>query len=124
MKGKNILTLGLGLRLSLGLGLGICLISCGSERPFSAKYTSPNQVVIIYQGKQYTLNRYGISPSVPFGYRFEDDGDLDLTVGDRLYEVDSPYDRDKDKKKVKKKTKPTTKKNQTVKKKTTAKVKQ
>jgi hypothetical protein len=101
MKGKNILTLSIG----LGLGLGLCLAGCGSERPFSAEYTSPNQVVIVYQGKQYTLNRYGISPSVPFGYRFEDDGDLDLTVNGRLYEVDSPYDRDKDKKKIKKKTK-------------------
>ncbi len=101
MKGKNILIWGIG----LGLGLGICLAGCGSERPFSAEYTSPNQVVIIYQGKEYTLNRYGISPSVPFGYRFEDDGDLDLTVNGRLYEVDSPYDRDKDKKKIKKKTK-------------------
>jgi hypothetical protein len=101
MKGKNILTLGIG----LGLGLGICLAGCGSERPFSAEYTSPNQVVIVYQGTQYTLNRYGISASVPFGYRFEDDGDLDLTVDGKLYEVDSPYDIDKAKKKIKKKTK-------------------
>jgi hypothetical protein len=102
MKGKNILILGLG----LGLGLGIFLTGCGSERPFSAKYTSPNQVLIIYQGKQYALNRYGISPSVPFGYRFEDDGDLDLTIDGRLYEVDSPYDKEKKKvtKKVETKT--------------------
>ncbi|CAK8718375.1 hypothetical protein KKHLCK_07545 [Candidatus Electrothrix laxa] len=112
MKGKNILTLGIG----LGLGLGICLAGCGSERPFSAEYTSPNQVVIIYQGKQYTLNRYGIAASVPFGYRFEDDGDLDLTVDGRLYEVDSPYDIDK--KKVKRKIKA-----KTVKKKPVAKAK-
>ncbi|WPD24805.1 MAG: hypothetical protein Q3M24_14130 [Candidatus Electrothrix aestuarii] len=95
MKGKTI--------LALGIGLGIFLTSCGSERPFSARYTSPNQVIITYQGKQYTLNRYGIAASVPFAYRFEDDGDLDLTIGGKLYEVDSPYDRDKDKKKVKKK---------------------
>ncbi|MCW5207593.1 hypothetical protein VU11_02790, partial [Desulfobulbus sp. US2] len=109
-KVKNILTSGIG-----GIGLGICLVGCGSDRPFSAEYTSPNQVVIIYQGKQYTLDRYGIPASVPFGYRFEDDGDLDLTIDDKLYEVDSPYD--KDKKKVKKKTK-------TVKKKPAAKAKQ
>ncbi|MCI5165105.1 MAG: hypothetical protein D3903_03180 [Candidatus Electrothrix sp. GM3_4] len=101
MKGKNILTLGIG----LGLGLGVCLAGCGSNRPFSAEYTSPNQVAIIYQGKQYMLNRYGISSSVPFSYRFEDDGDLDLTIDGRLYEVDSPYDIDKKKKKVKKKAK-------------------
>ncbi|MDU9049140.1 MAG: hypothetical protein Q3M30_09825 [Candidatus Electrothrix sp. Rat3] len=112
MKGKNILIVGIGLGIGLGLGLGVCLTGCGSERPFSAEYTSPNQVVIIYQGKKYTLNRYGISPSVPFSYRFEDDGDLDLTVNGRLYEVDSPYDKDKDKdkKKVKKKTQPVKKK--------------
>ena len=117
-----MLTLGLG----LSLGLGICLAGCGSERPFSAEYTSPNQVVIVYQGKQYSLNRYGISASVPFGYRFEDDGDLDLTVDGRLYEVDSPYDRDKAKKKIKKKTKVKKKsvaKTKTVKKKSTAKAK-
>ena len=98
MKVKNILILGVG-----GIGLGICLAGCGPDRPFSAEYTSPNQVVIIYQGKQYTLDRYGIPASVPFGYRFEDDGDLDLTIDDKLYEVDSPHD--KDKKKVKKKIK-------------------
>ncbi len=109
MKVKNILTLGIG-----GIGLGICLAGCGSDRPFSAEYTSPNQVVIIYQGKQYTLDRYGIPASVPFSYRFEDDGDLDLTIDGKLYEVDSPYDRDK--KKVNKKTK-------TVKKKPAAKAK-
>lgn len=104
MKGKTI--------LALGIGLGMFLAGCGSERPFSARYTSPNQVIITYQGKQYTLNRYGIAASVPFAYRFEDDGDLDLTIGGKLYEVDSPYDKDKDKKKVKKKavqTKPGTK---------------
>ena len=99
MKGKKILT--------LGIGIGLCLASCGSGRPFSAKYTSPNQVVIAYQGKQYTLNRYGISASVPFGYRFEDDGDLDLTINGKLYEVESPYDREKkrEKKKVSQKAK-------------------
>ncbi|WP_339133026.1 MAG: hypothetical protein WGN25_11695 [Candidatus Electrothrix sp. GW3-4] len=97
MKGKKILT--------LGIGVGLFLASCGPGRPFSAKYTSPNQVVITYQGKQYTLNRYGISASVPFGYRFEDDGDLDLTINGKLYEVESPYDREKkrEKKKVPKK---------------------
>jgi hypothetical protein len=99
MKGKSILTLGIG----LGLALGSCLAGCGSERPFSAEYTSPNQVVIVYQGKQYALNRYGIAASVPFGYRFEGDGDLDLTVDGRLYEVDSPYDIDKEKKETVKK---------------------
>ena len=113
MKVKNILILGVG-----SIGLGVCLTGCGPDRPFSAEYTSPNQVVIVYQGKEYTLDRYGIPASVPFGYRFEDDGDLDLTIDDELYEVDSPYDKDKDKKKVKKKIK-----KKTVKKKPAAKEK-
>lgn len=62
----------------------------------------------MYQGKKYTLERYGIPASVPFSYRFEQDGDLDLTINNKLYEVDSPYDRDKKKKKkIKKKVKKT-----------------
>ena len=100
MKGKKITASG----IVLGICLGSFLAGCGPERPFSAKYTSPNQVIITYQGKQYTLNRYGIPASVPFRYRFENDGDLDLTIDGELYEVDSPYDRDKDKKKVNKTT--------------------
>ena len=91
MKGKTILASGIG----FGFGLGILLTGCGSEQPFSARYTTPNQVVITYQEKQYTLNRYGISTSVPFAYRFEEDGHLDLMIGGKLYEVDNPYDKDK-----------------------------
>ena len=73
------------------MGLGLCLTGCGPDLPFSARYTSPDQVIINYQGKQYILNRYGIPSSVPFSYRFEEDGDLDLTINGKLYEVDSPY---------------------------------
>ncbi|MCI5131451.1 MAG: hypothetical protein D3904_07970 [Candidatus Electrothrix sp. EH2] len=98
MRGKKIL-----MTLAMGLGSGIFLSGCGSDLPFSAKYTSPNQVIITYQGKLYTLNRYGIPASTPFKYRFENDGDLDLNINGEVYEVDSPYDRDKKKKKIKKK---------------------
>jgi len=97
MKGKN--------KIILGMFLGSCLVGCGPDLPFTAEYTSPNQVIIQYQGKQYTLERYGIPTSVPFSYRFEQDGDLDLTINGSFYEVDSPYDRDKKKKKVEKKAK-------------------
>jgi uncharacterized lipoprotein YehR (DUF1307 family) len=98
MKGKN--------KIIVAMFLGFSLAACGQDLPFTAEYTSPNQVIIQYQGKQYTLNRYGIPALTPFRYRFEEDGDLDLTIDDKLYEVDSPYDRDKKKtkKKVKKKT--------------------
>lgn len=85
-----------------GTALGCCLAGCGPDLPFEAKYTSKNQVIITYQGKRYTLNRYGIPAQTPFSYRFEQDGDLDLKIDGRLYEVDSPYDIDK--KKVKRKT--------------------
>ncbi|WP_446012022.1 hypothetical protein [Candidatus Electrothrix sp.] len=88
--------------------LGCSLVACGPDLPFTAEYSSPNQVVIQYQGKKYILERYGIPASVPFSYRFEKDGDLDLTINGKLYEVDSPYDRDK--KKIKKKVNKTVKK--------------
>ena len=86
-------------------------LSCSpEERPFQAKYLSANQVLVTYQGKQYTLNRYGVSAQTPFQYRFEPDGDLNLFMGENSYEVDSPYDIDQ--KKRKKRTKSSTKKKQ------------
>ena len=88
MKIQNILL------TSAAFALGCCLAGCGPDLPFEAKYTSKNQVIISYQGKRYTLNRYGIPARTPFSYRFERDGDLDLKIDGRLYEVDSPYDRD------------------------------
>ena len=120
MKGKKILI------LLLSIGVVFFLSGCGSDRPFSAKYTSPNQVIITYQGKQYTLNRYGIPASVPFQYRFEEDGDLDLNINGELYEVDSPYDIDKKKKSPKKAPKKVPKKTvkKTVRKKVVSKPKQ
>lgn len=83
------------------------LNSCGQEeRPFEARYTSPNEVIITYQGKQYPLNRFTLTPNLPFTYTFESDGDLNLTLNGKEYDIDSPYDRDKKKKKdVKKKKK-------------------
>jgi len=83
-----------------------CIAGCGDGLPFEAEYTSKNRVVITYQGKKYILERYGIPTQAPFTYRFEDDGDIDLTIDGRIYDVDSPYDRDKKKKKkvIKKKS--------------------
>jgi hypothetical protein len=107
MKGTNSVASKIFLSVvlvSLGFFSGGFLAGCGSDLPFTAQYTSPNQVIIMYQGKKYTLERYGIPASVPFSYRFEQDGDLDLTINNKLYEVDSPYDRDKKKKKKKVKT--------------------
>ena len=95
------------------LALVVLLSGCGDGRPFDAKYNSPTQVVITYQGRQYVLNQYGPPVQTPFRYQFEDDGDLDLIVEGQEYEVDSPYDIDKKKKKKKKKPKKTTKKKTT-----------
>ncbi|MCI5146973.1 MAG: hypothetical protein D3923_15985 [Candidatus Electrothrix sp. AR3] len=78
----------------------VSLSGCGPDLPFEANYTSKNRVVITYQGKQYALERYGIPmQQAPFTYRFEKDGDLDLTLNGQTYDIDSPYDIDKKKKK-------------------------
>lgn len=80
------------------------LSACGSEKmPFEAEYTSPNEVIITYLGKQYSLNRFQQNDGFPFEYSFEADGDLDLIIDGKEYEIDSPYDVDKKKKSVKKK---------------------
>ncbi len=85
----------------------LSLISaCGGEKkPFEAEYTSRNDVIVTYGGKKYNLNRFKETRGLPFQYSFESDGDLDLTINGRRYEVDSPFDIDK-----KKATKKTTKK--------------
>ena len=97
------------------VGCSFLISGCGpSDRPFTYTYTAEDTVVLTYQGKEYTLVQS--EPPVeglPFTYEFEDDGDLDLTIAGKMYEIDSPYDRDPIKKKtVKKKTskKTTTKK--------------
>lgn len=75
---------------------------CSSEkRPFEARYISPNDVAVTYLGKTYTLNRFSSTADVPFEYSFEPDGDLDLVIDGKEYEVDSPFDIDSKKKKNK-----------------------
>ncbi|MGR0482625.1 MAG: hypothetical protein ACTFAL_14815 [Candidatus Electronema sp. V4] len=87
----------------LAAGCMALFSGCSSEPPpFAAEYISQNRVLVTYQGRQHVLNRYGSSAPVPFKYRFEEDGDLDLLIDGRTYEVDSPYDRDVSKKKKKK----------------------
>ena len=89
----------------------LILSACSNgQSPFKAKYTSPDEVVVTYQGKNYTLNRFQKNDGLPFQYSFENDGDLDLMVAGKEYEIDSPYDRDK--KKTTKKTSLKKKKNQ------------
>jgi len=96
--------------MKISKGLLLCIffsmwiVGCSQEKPpFEAVYTSKNDVTVTYQGKKYMLNRYDPSVKTPFAYSFEDDGDLDLSFGDKHYEVDSPYDVDSKKKTTKKK---------------------
>ncbi len=92
--------------LSLGLFTG-----CGkSKLPFQYRYVSANGVEITYQGRVYSLERYGPKIQAPFDYEFESDGDLDITINGRTYDIDSPYDLDKPKIKKKKTTSKTKKK--------------
>ncbi|WP_153305965.1 hypothetical protein [Desulfogranum mediterraneum] len=94
-------------RLFLFCAVPLLLAACGGEPPpFEARYLSANQVQVSYQGKNYLLNRLQQPRTdLPFEYSFEADGDLDLEINGRQYEVDSPYDRDRKKKKVKRRTK-------------------
>lgn len=79
--------------LAAGLFSLFLTLGCNQEKlPFTAKYISPNQVLVTFQGRQHTLNRYGPATQVPFQYRFEPDGDLNLFINGRTYDVDSPYD--------------------------------
>ena len=56
------------------------------------------------------LDRYGAKKDTPFEYQFESDGDLDITIAGKTYDIDSPYDIDKPKMRKKKTSKKRTKK--------------
>ncbi len=92
-------------------------IGCGQDLPFEYRYLSANLVQIEYMGKVYELNRFGQTINAPFEYEFESDGDLDLVIAGKRYDIDSPYDIDKPKTTKKR----TTKKKTTTKKKSTTK---
>ncbi len=86
------------------------LVGCGSSNnPFEAQFMSRDEAIVTFQGKQYHLSRFQEAPAdLPFEYAFEPDGDLDLTLDGKEYELDNPFDIDSKKKKktttVKKKT--------------------
>ncbi len=71
--------------------------------PFGYRYTSANLVQIAYLGTTYELSRYGTNPDTPFKFQFEGDGDLDITINGKTYDIDSPYDIDIKKKSTSKK---------------------
>lgn len=78
------------------------LMGCSQDLPFEYRYLSRDVVQIQYQGNIYQLNRLGRKVPAPFDYQFESDGDIDITVDGKTYDIDSPFDIDKPK--VKKKT--------------------
>ncbi len=110
------------MRIKRLLNIGLCMfflvsiVGCGQDLPFEYQYLSANTVQIKYQGQDYMLSRSGSQINTPFEYEFEPDGDLDILVDGKRYDIDSPYDLDKPKttkKRVAKKkttTKKTTKK--------------
>lgn len=89
--------------LSMVVGLTmISILGCGQDLPFEYRYLSANTVEIKYLDHLYQLDRFGQRADVPFDYEFESDGDLDIVIGGKEYEIESPYDIDKPKKKKKK----------------------
>ena len=91
--------------MSAVLTLVILFWGCGENLPFAYRYLSANQVQIEYQGNTYHLNRFGPKSNTPFKYRFEPDGDLDIMIAGKTFDIDSPYDIDSPKSKKKKKKK-------------------
>jgi len=106
--GNKIIVSGLALFFFITTG-------CGQDLPFEYRYLSANLVQIKYLDKVYELNRYGDNNAVPFKFQFESDGDLDITISGKTYDIDSPYDIDKPK--VTKKKKKSSKKTRSKKKK-------
>lgn len=100
----NIIFHTLRFPIAMLLGIALLLSGCGEGRPFSYHYTSAKQVVITYKNISYPLTMGGKNPPTPFTYEFEPDGDIDITIEGKTYEIDSPYDRDKKKSSSTKKT--------------------
>lgn len=83
----------------LSIVFTLVLSACSNNPPpFKAKYISSDDVLVTFKDKQYHLNRFRQNDQVPFGYAFEPDGDLDLFIDGKEYEIDSPFDVDKKKK--------------------------
>ena len=65
------------------------LVSCSSEElPFTYFYLSRDTVDTGFQGKSYLLQQGERRPA-PFAYAFEPDGDMDITIDGKSYEIDS-----------------------------------
>lgn len=113
-----------GFRMAL-LAVGLMMFTgcSGEKRPFEVQFTSRDEAVVTYKGKAYRLNRFLPVADVPFTYSFENDGDLDLEVDGRSWDIDNPYDIDNKKKVVKKEKKKSAVKKNTATSKTTKTIK-
>jgi hypothetical protein len=65
---------------------------------FEYRFSECREVVIKYQGQLYTVRQNDgydgdrFNQTLPFVYEFEDDGDLDIRINGRDYDLDSPCD--------------------------------
>jgi hypothetical protein len=69
---------------------------------FEYRFSECREVVIKYLGQLYIVRQNDeydgdrFNTLFPFVYEFEDDGDLDIRINDRAYDLDSPCDIDYD----------------------------
>ena len=68
--------------------LFLITIGCGQDLPFEYQYVSANMVQIKYLNSVYELSRYGDKINAPFEYEFEADGDLEIIIADKAYDID------------------------------------
>ena len=62
------------------------------EGPFAVRYLTSKSAEVKYAGQTYQISD-GINHSeYPFQYAFEEDGDIDLILNGREYEIESPED--------------------------------
>lgn len=62
------------------------------EGPFAVRYLTSKSAEVNYDGKTYQISNAINHSEYPFQYLFEDDGDIDLTLNGREYEIENPED--------------------------------
>ena len=67
------------------------------EDYFKYKFTGPESAIIMVNGEKYHIKQNDINdgrpyPDLPFSYEFEDDGDVDIELYGRRYDLDNPAD--------------------------------
>ena len=62
------------------------------EGPFEVRYLTSQSAEVKYEGRLYQISNAVNHDEYPFRYSFEDDGDIDLILNGREYEVENPED--------------------------------